>query len=151
MARKPAATGRPARQPANTAPEASLPLDASVLSIVAGHEGHDLGGLRRQWRSHLGGEPPAHLQRWLLMRVLAYRLQADAFGGLDRSIQRMLPSNREHAAAAPFDRRATQTRDGVGVKAGALVVREWQARAGDDPRGRLRLERPDLRQSVPDR
>jgi hypothetical protein len=128
MARKPAATGRPARQPANTAPEASLPLDASVLSIVAGLEGHDLNGLRWQWRVHLGGEPPLHLQRWLLMRVLAYRLQTDAFGGIDRSIQRMLPSNREHAAAAPFDRRAPQTRDGVGLKAGALLVREWKGK-----------------------
>ena len=55
-------------------------IDATVLSIVADLEGHDLNGLRRQWRAHLGGEPPAHLQRWLLMRVLAYRVQADAFG-----------------------------------------------------------------------
>ena len=84
MARKPFASRRPARQPAKTTPEASLPLDASVLSIVAGLEGHDLNGLRRQWRAHLGGEPPAHLPRWLLIRVLTYRLQADAFGGLDK-------------------------------------------------------------------
>ena len=33
--------------------------------------------------------------RWLLIRVLAYRLQADAFGGLDKSIQRILRSGRE--------------------------------------------------------
>jgi hypothetical protein len=46
---------------------ASLPLDASLLSIVANLEGLDLGGLRRQWRTHLGGEAPAHLPRWLLM------------------------------------------------------------------------------------
>ena len=44
-------------------PGASLPLDASVLSIVANLEGLDLNGLRRQWRAHLGGEPPAHLPR----------------------------------------------------------------------------------------
>ena len=37
-------------------PDASLPLDASVLSIVADLEGLDLNGLRRQWRAHLGGE-----------------------------------------------------------------------------------------------
>jgi Protein of unknown function (DUF2924) len=128
MARKPVASRRPARQPAKTTPEASLPLDASVLSIVAGLEGHDLNGLRRQWRAHLGGEPPAYLQRWLLMRVLAYRLQANAFRGLDRSIQRMLRSGNEQDAAAPFDRRAPQTRDGVGLKAGALLVREWRGR-----------------------
>jgi hypothetical protein len=115
------------RQTAPT-PEASLPLDASVFSIGAGLEGHDLDGLRRQWRAHLGGEPPAHLQRWLLMRVLAYRLQADVFGGLDKSIQRMLCSNKDRDAAAPFDRRAPQTRDGVGLKAGALLVREWNGK-----------------------
>jgi Protein of unknown function (DUF2924) len=128
MAGKPVAPGRAARQPANTAPEASLPLDASVLSIVASLEGHDLNGLRRQWRVHLGGEPPLHLHRWLLMRVLAYRLQADAYGGLDRSIQRMLCSNREQNAATQFDRRAPQTRDGVGLKAGALLMREWKGK-----------------------
>jgi hypothetical protein len=128
MAGKPVAPGRAARQPANTAPEASLPLDASVLSIVASLEGHDLNGLRRQWRAHLGGEPPLHLQRWLLMRVLAYGLQADAYGGLDRSIQRMLCSNREQNAATQFDRRAPQTRDRVGLRAGALLVREWNGK-----------------------
>ena len=103
-------------------------LDATVSSILADLEGHDLNGLRRQWRAHLGGEPPAHLTRWLLMRVLAYRLQADAFGGLDRPIQRMLRSGGEHDAAVPFDRRAPQTRAGVGLKAGALLAREWNGK-----------------------
>jgi hypothetical protein len=107
-------------------PEASPPLDASVPSIVAGLEGHDLNGLRRLWCAHLGGEPPLHLQRWLLMRVLAYRLQADAFGGLDKAIRRKLRSSEE--ASVPFDRRAPQTRDGVGLKAGALLTREWKGK-----------------------
>jgi hypothetical protein len=62
------------------------------------------------------------------MRVLAYRLQADAFGGLDRPIQRMLRSGEEHDAAVPFDRRAPQTRAGVGLKAGALLAREWNGK-----------------------
>jgi hypothetical protein len=127
VARKPEASEQVAKEPAK-APEASLPLDASVLLIVARLEGHDLNGLCRQWRAHLGGEPPAHLQRWLLMRVLAYRLQADVFGGLDRSIQRMLRSGKGRDAATPFDRRAPQTRDGVGLKAGAMLTREWDGR-----------------------
>ena len=62
------------------------------------------------------------------MRVLAYRLQSDAFGGLDKSIQRILRSKKDDDAAAPFDRRAPQTREGVGLKAGALLVREWKGR-----------------------
>jgi hypothetical protein len=59
-------SGQVAKRPMAAAPDASLPLDASVLSIVANLEGLDLNGLRRQWRAHLGGgEPPAHLPRWL--------------------------------------------------------------------------------------
>jgi hypothetical protein len=109
-------------------PGASLPLDASVLSIVANLEGLDLDGLRRQWRAHLGGEPPAHLSRWLLMKVLAYRLQSDAFGDLDKAIRRILRSGEKDGVGAPFDRRAPQTREGLGLKAGALLVREWNGR-----------------------
>ena len=108
----------------------SLPRNASVLSIVADLEGRDLDGLRRQWRgrAHLCGEAPAHLPRWLLMRVLAYRLQSDAFGGLDKSIRRNLRSEKDDGAGVPFDRRAPQTRQGVALKAGALLVREWKGR-----------------------
>jgi hypothetical protein len=107
---------------------ASLPLGASLLSIVGNLEGLDLEGLRRQWRAHLGGEAPAHLSRWLLMKVLAYRLQTDAFGDLDKSIRRILRSEKEDGVGAPFDRRLPQTRDGLGLKAGALLVREWNGR-----------------------
>jgi hypothetical protein len=90
-----------AKRPVAATPEASPPLDASVFSIVADLEGHDLNGLRRHWRAHLGGEPPAHLPHWLLMRELAYRLQADAFGGLDKSIRRILRSGKEDGVGAP--------------------------------------------------
>jgi hypothetical protein len=128
MARKLANAGRAAKLQAKTAPEALLPLEASVFSIVAGLEGHDLNGLRRQWRALLGGEPPAHLERWLLMRVLAHRLQADAFGGLEKWVQRTLLSRAEQRAAPPFNPRAPQTRDGVGLKAGAMLVREWRGK-----------------------
>src|SRR5271165_2016146 len=124
MARQPANSV----QPAMTTPEVSLRLDATVLSIVAGLDGCDLDGLRRQWRAHLGGEPPAHLPRGLLMRMLAYRLQADALGGLDKSVLRMLCREKDGKALAAFDRRAPQTRDGVGLSAGALLVREWNGK-----------------------
>ena len=36
--------------------------------------------------------------------------------------------DKEQDAAVPFDRRAPQTRDGVGLKAGALLVREWKGK-----------------------
>ena len=121
-------SGQAAKRPLAATPDASLPLDASVLSIVANLDGLDLSGLRRQWRAHLGSEAPAHLPRWLLMRVLAYRLQADAFGDLEKPIRRILRSGKDDGVGAPFDRRAPQTREGVGLKAGALLVREWNGK-----------------------
>jgi hypothetical protein len=121
-------SGRVAKHPVAAALAAALPLDASVLSIVANLEGLDLDGLRRQWRAHLGGEAPAHLSRWLLMKVLAYRLQTDALGDLDKSIRRILRSGKEDGVGAPFDRRIPQTREGLDLKAGALLVREWNGK-----------------------
>ena len=126
MTRARANSGQAAKGPVAATPGASLPLDASVLSIVANLEGHDLNGLRRQWRAHLGGEPLAHLPRWLLIKVLAYRLQSDAFGDLDQSIRRILRSGKEDGVGAPFDRRAPQTREGVSLRVGALLLREWK-------------------------
>ena len=128
MGRTEAKSGQAAKRPMAATSGASLPRDGSVLSIVADLEGRDLDGLRRQWRAHLGGEAPAHLPRWLLMRVLAYQLQSDAFGDLDKSIRRNLLSEKDNGAGVPFDSRAPQTRQGVALKAGALLVREWKGR-----------------------
>jgi hypothetical protein len=64
---------------------------------------------------------------WLLMRVLAYRIQAVAFGDLDRAILRRLHEPREEAFesrnARPFASRRPTTREGVGLlKAGHQSV-----------------------------
>jgi hypothetical protein len=60
------------------------------------------------------------------MKVLAYRLQSDTFGDFDKSIRRILHSGKDDGVGDLFDRRAPQTREGVGLKAGTLLVREWQ-------------------------
>src|SRR5688572_23069123 len=44
----------------------------------------DLHELRVRWRKLLRGRPPEHLSRGLLLRILAYKTQAKAFGDLDR-------------------------------------------------------------------
>ena len=125
------------RRNANGAGEASVPpapsasaretLDASVARL----SGLNTDQLRLQWRNHLGGVAPAHLPGWLLLRVLAYRIQA-AFGDLDRAILRRLHEHRDEALepgyARPFATRGPMTREGVGLKSGALLVREWNGR-----------------------
>jgi Protein of unknown function (DUF2924) len=107
-------------------PSATVRLDASVLAVVAALEGYNVVSLCRAWRDRLGGEAPAHLPRSLLMRALAYRLQAEAYGDLDRTTRRILRC--EDGACAPFDRRGPETKGGVGLKPGALLVREWRGK-----------------------
>jgi hypothetical protein len=50
----------------------------------------DLDELRVRWRQRLRSAPPAHLSRSLVLRLLAYKLQARAFGDLDRETARAL-------------------------------------------------------------
>ncbi len=68
-----------------------------------------------------GRAAPEQLPRGIKQRALAYRIQADALGDLDRETIRML------------DRLAREGRDGAviplaelrGTKPGTLLVREW--------------------------
>jgi hypothetical protein len=104
----------------------------SVVALgetISGLTDLDANGLCLQWRNHLGGSPPAHLPRWLLLRILAYRIQAIALGGLNKETLRVLrqPNGQrlEASDARPFQTRRPTTRDGASLRAGALLVREW--------------------------
>jgi Protein of unknown function (DUF2924) len=109
-------------------PEGVLALDDMIAALVE----LDANGLCLQWRNHLGGTPPAHLPRWLLLRVLAYRIQATAHGGLDKEALRVLrqPKGRRLASSdlRPFEARSATTREGTKLQVGALLAREWNGR-----------------------
>jgi len=57
----------------------------SVENEIAHLRGLELSGLRARWLSVFQRPAPAHLARHLLFAVMAYRLQADHFGGLDHA------------------------------------------------------------------
>ena len=67
-----------------------------------------------------------------MARVLAYRIQVAASGDLDRAILRRLREMKgealESGQAPPLATRGPTTREGVGLKSGALVGREWNGR-----------------------
>ena len=66
------------------------------------------------------------------MKILAYRIQATAFGGLDKETLRGLRQPKGHRLASsdlhPFEARIATTREGTKLKAGSLLAREWNGR-----------------------
>jgi len=71
--------------------------------------------LRRHWRVIFGRTPPADLSKDLLRRMIAYRLQERAFGGLDRESLRFLHALARHDGS-PRRR----------LKPGTVLVRDYQ-------------------------
>ncbi len=65
---------------------ASVALDAQIDALAT----LDLADLRVRWRKLMRTAPPEHLPRFLLIRVLAYKLQARALGDLDPETARYL-------------------------------------------------------------
>ncbi|MBS0276176.1 MAG: DUF2924 domain-containing protein [Proteobacteria bacterium] len=64
--------------------------DTDVEAEVARLGDLGLDGLRSRWRSEFGRVAPIHLSKHLLLRLLAYRLQAQTFGDLSPATRRLL-------------------------------------------------------------
>ncbi len=75
----------------------------------------DLEGLRNAWKVHYGCPPPLRSLE-LLRLILAWRLQAEAFGALDRETRRRLK------------RRGAVETEGLALGVGAILRKEWQGR-----------------------
>ena len=81
------------------------PPDRKTLDVeIARLRDLDVGELRARWHTVLGRQPPPHLPRHLLFRVLAYRLQADQLGDLDGESQRLLDRSTSPEAAGTAGR-----------------------------------------------
>lgn len=74
------------------------------------------------WRERLGGEPPAIRSSDVLLRLLAWRIQAEAFGGFDAPTERKL---REVARA--LERNGTyEPKIRRDLSPGVVLTREWK-------------------------
>lgn len=93
-------------------------LEADLLAVAAAR----LGELRDIWRARLGTEPPALRSREIFRRMLAYRLQEAALGGLSAASRRKLDQIEQRrqsptAKAPPPIFRLTS---------GTILTREWK-------------------------
>ena len=75
--------------------------------------------LRRRWRVVFGRSPPQHLTADLLRRMIAHRVQEEAFGTLDRATLKLLDGLTRRNGA----RRAERN-----LKIGTVLVRDYQGR-----------------------
>jgi hypothetical protein len=91
----------------------------------------DLKGLRTRWQNQFGRAAPEHLTRYLLFRILAYRIQADRLGDLDSGTLKVLEraaaresqlSNISKGLAALDQRRSAPS-------PGTVLVREWDRKS----------------------
>ena len=86
----------------------------------------DLAGLRARWHSVFRRKAPDHLPRHLLYRMIAYRLQAERLGDLDRDTARFL----DRVARDRNKLQAACRHDGRhGLQPGTVLVREWDGKA----------------------
>src|SRR5262249_56418863 len=72
---------------------------AAIEAEIAHLRSLALDVLRRHWRVIVGRTPPADLSKDLLGRMIAYRLQERAFGGLDRQSLRFLDGLARHGGS----------------------------------------------------
>jgi Protein of unknown function (DUF2924) len=124
---------RPLHRP--TSQRNRLALDIDALP------GMDLDALRTHYRQLHRRAAPAHLPRWLLVRIVAYRMQALAHGDLDPETIRILErvardqaramsaENRNGAASGAKRSRAATLESGVAavpyrLRPGTQLVRE---------------------------
>ena len=106
-------TGR--RAVAFPATSSSTHVEAELIRLACA----DTNGLARRWRVLFGHRAP-DLPRALLLRILAYRIQADAAGDLDPTTIKLLDRlGRGEISEIPLPELRA-------LKPGTLLVREWE-------------------------
>ena len=100
-----------------------VPEQVTLAAEIAQLRELDVSTLRARWRAVFRKDAPFHLPRHLLMRVLAYRLQADRLGNLDAESQRLLDSPtspEQDSGVIEAERRR------ISLRLGTVLDREWK-------------------------
>ena len=91
----------------------------------------DVKGLRVRWRNAFAKPAPEHLTRYLLFRIIAYRLQADRFGDLDAESVKALTqaAGQDDPVSAVAKNLARLDQRRFAPPPGTVLVREWDRKS----------------------
>ncbi len=96
----------------------SLPADLAALQELS------LDELKERWLVFFDAPCPTRISRNFLLRALAYRIQEQVLGGLDRVTRRRLDRAAKDLAAG----RSPATQIQTNLRPGTRLLREWQGR-----------------------
>ena len=94
-----------------------------VAAALQGLEQMDNVALRREWRRLYRAHPPKRVRRDLLTLGVAWKIQAEAYGGLSAATRRRI---RELSKALERDGDIRRERVAC-LKPGAKLIREWHS------------------------
>ena len=91
----------------------------------------DLTGLRTRWHNEFGRPAPEHLTRYLLFRILAYKIQAERFGDLDADTLKVLDraGGSDGRPSVVSKNLALLDRRRFAPPPGTVLVREWDRKS----------------------
>jgi hypothetical protein len=92
-------------------------VDAAIEAEIDHVRSLGIDELRKLWRLMFGASPAKGLSKDIIARMIAYRLQEEAFGGLDRETVKLLDRLARGGKRNGLNRR---------LKAGTVLVREYQ-------------------------
>ncbi len=105
--------------PGRTAPE-------TLEDGIAHLRGLDLAGLKQRWRSVTGRKAAAQVPKHLLLRMLAYRLQADVLGDLDKATVRYLEKIAGGEGSQRDGHKPLPVPGADALRPGTVLMREWE-------------------------
>ncbi len=90
---------------------------ASIEAEISQIRSLGIDALRKRWRTTFGAIPAKGLTKDIMVRMIAYRIQEDVLGGLDRETARLLDRLARGDKPLELNRR---------LKAGTVLIREYQ-------------------------
>jgi len=95
---------------------------------IAGLPKMNIAELRAKWRSRLKQPPPAHIRKQLMVPLLAYKLQEQAYGGLKPEIRRQIEKLGAIYQRDPKAKTNSLPTGQQSIKPGTRLLRQWNGK-----------------------